>query len=307
VASNLAPRVDFASFHRFLVSLGVLLIAAAVLVPWLILRESGALLVTRAELSNLTETGREAIESKQTTIAALLQVWPFLSAALLATGTSLVIVGLVRWRRRQAVLDRVEDLGREKLENEVRQLTPTEITEKLERETAESQPPATVPRGDIRAQLLEIEVIVSEKLGEAFSGTHVVESNVAVRSKSGQAEIDAVVKALVPEGTDLVVEIKYQRYLGALFGEWILRTARNRQLYSEATGRKANAALFAVLETADRDHVPSPQRIHERFDRYRTLVAPPVAVVVHTRDELAEIPPGRLRQEFEEATAELGD
>jgi len=234
-------------------------------------------------------------------------VWPFLSAALLATGTSLVIVGLVRWRRRQAVLDRVEDLGREKLENEVRQLTPTEITEKLERETAESQPPATVPRGDIRAQLLEIEVIVSEKLGEAFSGTHVVESNVAVRSKSGQAEIDAVVKALVPEGTDLVVEIKYQRYLGALFGEWILRTARNRQLYSEATGRKANAALFAVLETADRDHVPSPQRIHERFDRYRTLVAPPVAVVVHTRDELAEIPPGRLRQEFEEATAELGD
>src|SRR4051812_38513684 len=108
MSSQLVPKVDFGNIHKFLVSLGLALVLAALVVPWFILRESDALLVSTQQLNELTQTARETLERKQNSIHFLVIVWPYVSVVLLTSGVSLVVFGLVKWRQRQAVQDRME-------------------------------------------------------------------------------------------------------------------------------------------------------------------------------------------------------
>ena len=131
------PRVDFGHYYKFLVSLGLILVGAAFVVPWLLLRESDTLVISRQRLAELTASAQGTIENKQRTLA-LFEGLAFVLPVLLVEGVFLIILGLRQWRERQKVLDQTEDAH---LESEIRQLTPTELDDKLDRDTEEQNPP----------------------------------------------------------------------------------------------------------------------------------------------------------------------
>jgi hypothetical protein len=314
MSSQLVPRFEFGHFHKFLVSLGLVFFLAALAVPWFVLRESDALRVSTSELAGLTETGRSTIERKQESLSTLVTIWPYVSLVLLIGGIALVAFGLFRWRQRQAVYDRMEDLNRAKLEDEVRNLTPVEVSDKIDRETQEQQvevavavgqeassPPADEVRQrheDFRRRVLEVEATAATKLGEALERSHEIRTNLAVRSKSGRAELDIVAKARARGGLDIVVEVKNSRIgIPSGLGDWILRAATGRQIYSEATNRDAGALLWLVGEDPERFE-SRRELIEQRVLQFGQLVTPAVPVLIHTREQLEALPPAELRAEL---------
>lgn len=315
MSSQLVPRFEFGQFHKFLVSLGLVLCLVALAVPWFVLRESDALRVSSEELEGLTAIGRATIERKQEGLHALVVIWPYVSTGLLVFGSAFVALGLTRWRTRQAVLDRMEDLSRAKLEDEVRQLTPAEVDRKIERESAEAsreeasaseqrerapQPSIGVSSAssEFRARVFEVEALVASKLRAALSDWYELRPNLAVRSSRGTADIDVVAEAKWAGGADLVVEVRVVRRWGptVFVGDWLLRAARNRQLYSEATGRKASAVLWMVADGTD---AAAPIGLSKRMGQYMELIRPPVYVLTHTRDELERLTNEELRAEID--------
>lgn len=54
-------QIEYTDFPKFLVSLGIFLIALPILSIYFFLQENSVLLITNADLSNLTETAQETI------------------------------------------------------------------------------------------------------------------------------------------------------------------------------------------------------------------------------------------------------
>ncbi|HSS33375.1 MAG TPA: hypothetical protein VLL27_08870 [Solirubrobacterales bacterium] len=75
-------RTDTGNFNRFLTSLGLLLLLAAVLVPYFYFHDTDTLRIPVKELNGLTDVGREALETRQRREADL-EVWVLGFAAVL--------------------------------------------------------------------------------------------------------------------------------------------------------------------------------------------------------------------------------
>jgi hypothetical protein len=102
------PSLQFTDFHKFLVSVGGLACVAAGALPIFLLRTQKTVSVTTKQLTELSPDARTATEIQQAQVLWLLNSWPVISAALLAGGIALIIIGAVIWKRRQDVLNSKE-------------------------------------------------------------------------------------------------------------------------------------------------------------------------------------------------------
>ncbi|MCC2313476.1 hypothetical protein [Cellulomonas xiejunii] len=103
------PRFEFGPLYKFFTSAGLVLIIAAIALPWAILRESSVLLISQQEMDGLTPVAQAVIETKQVQSEGLVHFYPWLSGALLAAGVFLLVYGLIKWSKRQKVVDEKED------------------------------------------------------------------------------------------------------------------------------------------------------------------------------------------------------
>src|SRR4051794_24435474 len=126
------PQVDVSSYNRFLLTAGIALIALALLAPWLLLTEAPEPLISKSELTELSPASRDAISRRHhIEEEAYDAVW-WVSGVLALAGSTCLVTGANRLRRRQPVADRLEDLDLLEREHRVRQLDEQERTEKLD-------------------------------------------------------------------------------------------------------------------------------------------------------------------------------
>ncbi|MFI6263133.1 hypothetical protein [Micromonospora sp. NPDC051006] len=112
--------MQFSDFHKFLVSVGGLSLAAAVALPILLLRSQKTVMVTEKQLADLSPNARDAVEAQQKQALWIINYWPPVSIVLFAIGTVLIVVGAVIWKKRQDLLNDREsaELEKVKLEHE---------------------------------------------------------------------------------------------------------------------------------------------------------------------------------------------
>ncbi|MEV6345964.1 hypothetical protein [Actinoplanes sp. NPDC051851] len=112
------PNLQFTDFHKFLVSIGGLLVGLSVTVQVFLLRPLSALTVTRDELDNLTPTATMALRTQQHQAALLLAISPWVSLGLAITGFVLTFWGAALWKKRQKALNDREAAELKKVEAE---------------------------------------------------------------------------------------------------------------------------------------------------------------------------------------------
>lgn len=98
-------KFEFGDLYRFIVSLGVIFIASAFVIPWLFLKESFDVLKSQQGISHLSDTASNIISKREGLILFAynhLSTYFFIS---LFIGLSLVCYGLKKWRSNQLVLD----------------------------------------------------------------------------------------------------------------------------------------------------------------------------------------------------------
>lgn len=145
------PKLEFGQLYKFVVSLGLVLMAIAVIGPWAILRDQGALLVTREALDDLTPRAQEVLELKQHHAELIVRAYPVVALVLLVTGAVVAVWGLTQWWGRQKVADEREnvDLAVQKrtLEPQTAAEQESRLDADVEEAMAASAPAETEPRG----------------------------------------------------------------------------------------------------------------------------------------------------------------
>lgn len=257
-------KLEFGDFYRFLVSLGTVLVALALILPWLFLRESFDALASVSDISELTSTAQRLIHHRQTSALWFVQRATWISGVMAFIGTAFLATGLILWWRKQRILDKRDWLKTEKLRQEVDSMGPAEIAEKVIREVEKDTEPEeegeadrTLRRRSMVEDYFRIERIILNKLVTCFGDQRVM-THMRVR----RTQYDAVVLS-DREGPDAIFEIKValdMNYLNA-FNSGLRNLVLGTQTYRAATERKARGILLMVLPQA----VP-PSGLMDRYD-----------------------------------------
>ncbi len=123
-------KIDFSDFYKFIVSFGLILLSLAIVIPWLFLRETFNISISKTELSQLTPLAQELIVYRQYSVLWLMRNVVWLSGFIAFIGFIIIGIGLIQWHKRQTLLDHREKLEATKIEIEVAQMTPKQKFEK---------------------------------------------------------------------------------------------------------------------------------------------------------------------------------
>lgn len=146
-------KIEYGDLYKFLVSVGVILIGFAVLIPYFYLKEDFGLCVPQSDMARFEPEVRQIIRTKQQLLLRVQNYVPYLSLAMFATGLLSVAAGLYKWSRRQRQADAKFDLEVKRLDLQIRALSPEETKEKIARGGGRNHPAGTLG---------------SEKTGQAF-------------------------------------------------------------------------------------------------------------------------------------------
>lgn len=240
--------MNYSDFYRFLVSLGVLLMGMAFVLPWLFLREPFNLLLEVSRSQTLTPAAQHILAVRQRWLDFAYVILPWISGASFVLGVVVSSVGLKKWWKKQRdVIDPMEVAS-------LRSMTEKQIADKAKAEMEEEPAiPELVktpePSSALVANYRRAEERVAAKLADLFPTRAV---DVLMNMVLDDVEYDSILRSKVP-GWDWVVEAKYiskgfhSGWLRAVISSVVARTAT----YVRAARRQAKAILVIVVRSDD--------------------------------------------------------
>ena len=209
-------KPEYSDIYKFIASLGVLLIAFAVLLPWLLLRESFDTHIPISEIEGLSKTAQTLIEHQQFTALWLIRNIVWISLLLILLGIVILGRGLFLWYEKQKVLDKKDEHEVRILELEAQKMSPEQIAVKAIEEIAiESQLVGGVAAFEIRQskyitgiqEAFRIENTVIKKLTYCFGSARVLS-----HQKIGTSEVDVLIR--LSNKIRIIVEVKRAKNIG---------------------------------------------------------------------------------------------
>lgn len=243
-------KIEFSDLYKFVVSLGMILILLAILGPWLFLRETFDLFVPEVELSELTNTAREAVLLRQEIVLKVTQLWPWLSGISSSIGMILVVVGVRSWYRNQISLDRKTGAEAELVLHELRSATADERKVNQYSEAKELLTCEEIESGVITVAhpttttVMDVEKAVVDKLREISSKHEILVDQVL-----DETYFDLILRSRDGDAKNYIIEIKFA---GRSFSySWLRKVACDvRQygtIFSQAVNRLPNTTLLVVM------------------------------------------------------------
>jgi hypothetical protein len=239
-------KLDFSDLYKFTVSIGVVLIFFAILLPWLFLSNSFDSMVKANELIELTSTGQLLVDSRQATAAWYLQNSLGLSLTIGLSGAILMIFGLYRWYNRQDELDRMQQYQVEIAARQVMPLSPEvalkKAKEELDLETLgiSKEDPAL---NRILAKSLFLKVMLVKLLKQISQERKLrVWANLDV----GGTQCDILVKQRrLGSGMTWLIEVRHITKIPSIY--WVLEETSKLLLLHQSYTNKNSVQARAVL------------------------------------------------------------
>jgi len=264
-------QIEYGDFYKFVVSLGMALMALGALLLWLFLREPFDLFIESSKLAGLTVTARNLVLERQNFLASFLPFVPWLALLSAVAGAILTGLGLKNWRDRQVVKDKSEDLAVEKQKRELHDISPREVEEnaRVENQVEEEPespagPNAPEPQSSVRGYL-EAETTLAKRMAECLGSSYAVRMN----QRLGKVDYDAIIQPNSAATPDVIVETKYIRrgfHYGWLW-EAVNRLAIAAQYYKGTLSRDASPVLIIILASAERPGAVEVRQLRERARR----------------------------------------
>jgi hypothetical protein len=322
------PQLEFGQLYKFIVSLGFVLMAAAFIGPWAILREQGALVISERELAGLTPLAREVLEAKQAQASRIVECYPWVALMLFLTGALLAAWGLWRWKARQRVADEREDVGLATERLKLEPMTDDETARRLDEEVAAAQdessdagspiPPtdagqvepgrsSSTPRDQsdedpaarrqrLRLRYEQVESLANSRIQAAFGSDRRVHTDVKVVGADGRSVGQADVVALAPSTSaepSLVFEIKLATPQSAArqTESALLSAAR----FAVALRPAAAAGVALLVVSTEEEQRRARSAVERTLGQLQAVLNARIGAVVLTNDELESVDPAVLR------------
>jgi len=244
-------QLEYGDYYKFIASAGIALIAGAVAIPWLFLREPFDLAIEASKIGLLTPDAQNIIHARQHLIAVIICRLPIVSSVMASLGTVLTVIGLSFWHSRQSVRDRSEDLQAEKLSKELKAMSPDQIETKakndLENEDEMESAIALTQSPSAVSSLLAVEQALLSKISTCLGPSAKVMSN----QRLGNVEYDAIIRA--KDGKRILLEIRYIRkgFNRGWFSETVNGLASRMALYTKTFDESSTGLLLVVIATSN--------------------------------------------------------
>jgi hypothetical protein len=246
-------QLEYGDYYKFTASAGITLIAGAVLVPWMFLREPFDLAMETSKIALLTPDAQNIIHTRQHLVAAAIHYLPLASGLMAITGLALTAYGLFSWRSRQSVRDKAEDLQNEKMDKELKAMSPEQIETRAKNDLEieeEIEPPMMMAQPASPSAVRSVLAVEQALLGRISSclGPSV---KMMSNQRLGNVEFDAIIRT--DKAHRIIVEIKYIRK-GFNRG-WVLETITNLSLrmgiYAKTFNENVSGLVLIVIATSN--------------------------------------------------------
>lgn len=175
-------NLKYDSLYKFMVSLGVILIFATILVNSYIFYNNEIVLVSTEEISMLTETSSEIIKIKQNIIYNIINNYSIVvivSIVIATFGITLLILGFKLWYKNvQKIEDEKRKLENNKLLKEIDKMSYEEKQNKVSTEVKEADKNITIN------EYLRVENEIVDIIKEIFAGYEVLRDVKVGKSES---------------------------------------------------------------------------------------------------------------------------
>lgn len=202
-------RIEFSDVNRFLASLGLISIGLAFFLPWFVNQNNSLLLIDQDKLEKLTPAAQKIVAKQQNTLLTINNILPIVSIGLIILGFGLLIWGIIRWTKRQTVLDKIQD--EELRTKEIQNLSTKEKRDLIETEIVKTEEDLTQKTSVEEMQLeidsyIQIENSIFLQLSENLKTRYVPTQNVRI----GNFDYDIILKSKdLNSYRDRIVEIKF--------------------------------------------------------------------------------------------------
>ena len=243
-------KFEYGDFYKFVVSLGVALIALSLVTPWLFLREPFDLLVPEFELQALTPSAPSIIIRRQRAADIALNVLPWFIVVCFACGLALILRGGWLWfRRSQQHLDEQQEIATIVARKQLHPATPERIEQARQSEAEHALLEVGGGPGTGFVELYsDIIASVETKLIQAFQRClpHI---KVLSRMQLDDLYFDLVLHVDSSNDWLHIIDVKYSDVQPDK--QWILdrvySLAYQIGQYREKTGRKADGHVIVVV------------------------------------------------------------
>ncbi|CAM2139591.1 conserved protein of unknown function [Pararobbsia alpina] len=288
-------KFEFGDLYKFVVSAGFVLVGAAVIAFWLLLKEPFDLTLKDTDIRALTPVAQQTVRRRQEIVADLVAWSPWVAPAFVVAGLGLVGYGLRRWRNLQSMSDELADLNLQEKRASIRPKTEDEIAGIDGMDSSDAGDEAETPMGGFASTSHKFEQELTSRLLASLDGEYIAQPRMMV----ADVGVDLVLRAKALLRKDILVEVKYIR---KGFNEgWLTQVGLKMRsaalFYQSAENRIPNTCLVVGVaddawskrnysEIAKRVSVAAPHRSAKHI----ILVAP--------ESQLLRMPLSVLRSEL---------
>ena len=276
-------KLQYDSFYKFMVSIGVVLVAAPLVGLYYLLCNGNQILISQIEYDALSTTSMQFLQTRDNTILKVLYALPWVLSVLFLGGLACLIYGAIKWYGIQKYIDKQTKLKTQEQEYNFEKLTTAEVVTKVIDETAnENDSPSnqTMPTSDYKERLvkaIEIENLCYAYLQKQHSIGYSVQPNVKVKNYA--FDIVAVSKI---DKTDYIFEVKYWTKLPniPLLNHVSKRITNMCVEYEQMSNRNGKCILMIVTLEDLKDEVL------QFCKKFATNYPCPFDIQVYTENEL---------------------
>lgn len=256
-------QIQYDTFYKFIVSIGIILIITPILGFHYILSGSYDIIISADEYAKLSSVSLKIMENKSNLLFFIYYIFPFILFTLLIAGIICLYWGGKRWAFIQKKLDKQIDYNLEKDRiaikmslSEIVNNTMHEVDETLENNTNDESVASInlVESNDYRTRLInafQAEDKCFTLIRTELSSTHTISRNIKVNGM----EYD-IIATSERYDYDNLYEIKYWTRISSLTLKTVLeRIQKAGDNYEQTLGRKFQFILMIVLPSENAEQL----------------------------------------------------
>lgn len=260
-------KIEYEDLYKFISSLGITIIISPFIIAWFFLKEPFSWMFEKVNVLNISENAKKfTIKREELLIFIVSNIRIYFIISILI-GIIMILVGILLWVKRQQELDRNQALVNEKLEKELKDMSPKEITENqvnsideiVEKEdsieitedekcTIESELNFLYDR-NLSKNLSEY-VLIEDRIYKLFYETYHSEYVILKNKKISKFEYDLILQNKEQTKNDIIVEIKYMKssFSKSRLIELKEKMEAYKTIYFNYLGINASALIIIIVE-----------------------------------------------------------
>ncbi|MCE9539119.1 MAG: hypothetical protein K8R85_07865 [Bacteroidetes bacterium] len=272
-------KIEFSDINKFLTSLGLIFIGAAILLPWFINQNIGLIILEQDKIDKTTPTAKAIITKQQDYLLFISQHLNCIVATLIGLGILLLIIGIYRWKKRQYVIDEIqnEELKSKRLQN----ISKDEKKEIIENEIG----PSVENKSTAVQKYIDIENLVYLKLAPYYKVNYETFQNIRI----GRSTYDVILKSkYIEKREDLILEIKYFDKLASYnrLLESINRFLLSIDNYENTQKRKVTPIILLIFSALDSNQAEDQKT---KLKTYLTEIRPDLRIKFFKESEIHSV------------------